>query len=140
MLENPDESLGDLIDRQDVAFIASVDDHGFPAMKAMLPPRRREELRVFYFTTNTSSMRVGHYRANPKGCIYFCDTRLFRGVMFTGLFEILEDQDRKNGIWREGDTEYYTLGPTDPDYCVLRFTASSYRYYSDLKTQTFVLD
>ena len=47
----------------------------------MLPPRRREGIRTFYFTTNTSSMRVRHYRAHPQACLYFMDRRFFRGVM-----------------------------------------------------------
>lgn len=140
MFGNSEEELGRMIDAQDAAYIASVDAQGFPNVKAMLPPRRREGIRVFYFTTNTSSMRVAQYRANPKGSVYFCDTRLFRGVMFTGLFEILEDQDSKNDVWRDGDTEYYKLGPTDPDYCVLRFTASAYRCYSEFSSATFILD
>lgn len=29
----------------------------------------------------------------------------------------------KQKIWREGDMEYYPGGVTDPNYCVLRFTA-----------------
>ena len=51
-------TLESLVDRQAVAFIGSVDAEGFPNMKAMLAPRVREGLKVFYFTTNTSSMRA----------------------------------------------------------------------------------
>ena len=55
-------TLESLVDRQAVAFIDSVDAEGFPNMKAMLAPRVREGLEVFYFTTNTSSMRAAQYR------------------------------------------------------------------------------
>ena len=40
-------------------------------------------------------------------------------------------------IWRKGDTMFYKKGATDPDYCVLRLTAQSGRYYCDLKTESF---
>ena len=40
-------------------------------------------------------------------------------------------------IWRKGDTMFYKKGATDPDYCVLRFTAQSGRYDCDLKTESF---
>lgn len=40
-------------------------------------------------------------------------------------------------IWGKGDTMFYKKGVTDPDYCVLRFTAQSGRYYCDLKTESF---
>lgn len=130
-------TIGNLIDKQGVAFIGSVDGDGFPNMKAMLPPRKREGIKTFYFTTNTSSMRVSQYRANPKACVYFCDRRFFRGVMLIGTAEVLEDSGSKEMIWREGDTMYYPEGVTDPDYCVLRFTVEKGRFYSNFKSESF---
>ena len=64
------KTIGTLIDKQKVAFIGSVDSEGFPNMKAMLAPRKREGIRVFYFTTNTHSLRVSQYLQNEKACIY----------------------------------------------------------------------
>jgi len=32
------------------------------------------------------------------------------------------------------------LGVTDPDYCVLRFTAEIGRYYSNFKSEDFVVE
>lgn len=136
-MRDAEKTIGNLIDKQGVSFISSVDADGYPNTKAMLPPRRREELRVFYFTTNTSSMRVSQYRKNPRACIYFCDRRFFRGVMLKGTMEVLEDSESKEMIWREGDTMYYPGGVTDPDYCVLRFTAEKGRYYSSFRSEDF---
>lgn len=56
-----EKTVGGIADKQKTAFIGSVDAEGFSNMKAMLQPRKREGIRVFYFTTNTSSMRVGQY-------------------------------------------------------------------------------
>ncbi|MDO9490847.1 pyridoxamine 5'-phosphate oxidase family protein [Acetobacterium sp.] len=131
------QTIGDLIDQQSAAFISSVDDKGFPNTKAMLPPRKREGIRTFYFTTNTSSMRVAQYRSNPKACIYFCDKLFFRGIMLKGTMAILEDVKSKEMIWLEGDTMYYPGGVTDPDYCVLKFTAETGRFYSDFNSEEF---
>lgn len=139
-MRDMEKTIGKLIDKQSVAFISSVDSEGFPNTKAMLPPRKREGIKYIYFTTNTSSMRVGQYRENPKSCIYFCDKRFFRGIMLKGTMEVLEDSASKEMIWRDGDTMYYPLGVTDPDYCVLRFTAQSGRYYSNFKSETFVIE
>lgn len=119
-MKDPAATVGNLIDRQSTAFISSVDENGFPNTKAMLPPRKREGIRIFYFTTNTSSLRVGQYKSNPKACLYFCDKRFFRGVMLTGTMQVLEDSAHKELIWQEGDTMYYAKGVTDPDYCVLK--------------------
>ncbi|MCL2109581.1 MAG: pyridoxamine 5'-phosphate oxidase family protein [Oscillospiraceae bacterium] len=137
MMRNPEQTIGNLIDKQGVSFIGSVDSDGFPNMKAMLPPRKRDGIKEFWFTTNTSSMRVAQYRENPKACIYFMDKRFFRGVMLKGKVEILEDSETKEMIWREGDTMYYSEGVTDPDYCVLKFTADTGRFYSNFKSEDF---
>ena len=137
MLRDPVQTIGNLIDKQNVSFISSVDDDGFPNTKAMLPPSKREGIKTFYWHTNTSSMRVAQYRKDPKACIYFCDRRFFRGVMLKGTMEVLEDTAIKEMIWQEGFTMYYPLGVTDPDYCILKFTATSGRYYANLSSETF---
>ena len=82
-------------------------------------------------------MRVSQYRENPKASIYFYDKRFFRGVMLKGTMEVLEDADAKEMIWHDGDTMYYPGGLNDPDYCVLKFTAQSGRYYSNFKSEDF---
>lgn len=137
MLRDAEQTIGNLIGKQSVSFIGSVGQDGFPNLKAMLPPRKHEGIKTFYFTTNTSSMRVAQYRANSKACIYFCDKRYFRGVMLKGTMEVLEDEESKEMIWQEGDTMYYPKGVTDPDYCVLKFTAQCGRYYNDFSSQNF---
>jgi len=137
MMRNPEQTIGNLIDKQKTAFIASVDGDGFPNMKAMLSPRKRNGLREIWFSTNTSSMRVAQYRANPKASVYFYDRRFFRGVQLLGTMDVLEDAAIKEEIWEVGDKMYYPKGVTDPDYCVLKFTAQNGRYYSNFKSEDF---
>jgi general stress protein 26 len=134
---NPEQTIATLIAGQVTSFIASVDADGYPNLKAMLAPRRREGIREFWFTTNTSSRRVAQYRANPLASIYFVDRRNFRGVMLRGRMEVCEDTATKELIWQEGDTQYYPLGVTDPDYCVLHFTAENGRYYANFTSRDF---
>ena len=100
----------------------------------------RAGVKVFYFTTNTFSLRVAHYKANPKACIYFCDAEGFKGMMLRGTMEVLTDAKSKDMIWREGDTQYYPGGVTDPNYCVLKFTATDGRFYSDFYPRSFVIE
>ena len=131
--------LEKFIDRQKVSIVASIDEAGFPNLKAMLKPRKHVGLKEFYFSTNTSSMRVRQFQSNPKASIYFYHKGLIRyeGVMLIGKMEVLTDQESKNMLWKRGDTMFYKGGVTDPDYCVLKFTAERGRYYCDLKTESF---
>ena len=101
------KNIENFIRKQKVAFICSIDDDGFPNVKAMLKPR---------------------------GLIKYV------GVMLKGKMEVLTDQGTKDMIWRKGDTLFYKGGVTDPDYCVLKFTAENGRYYCDLKTESFTIE
>lgn len=60
--------------------------------------------------------------------------------MLTGTMEVLQDDETKQEIWRTGDTMFYEKGVTDPDYCVLKFTATKGRYYCNLKTESFDIE
>lgn len=125
--------ITDLVAGQDVCFTSSLDENGYPAMRAMLAPRKREGLKEFYLTTNTSSAKVAAYRANPKAGLYFYDKKLYHGVLFRGEMEVIEDQTVKDEVWRDMDIIFYQNN-IDPDYCVLKFTARTARYFSDYRT------
>lgn len=139
-MKDADKTVGALIDAAGVSIVGSVDEDGFPNVKAMLPPRKREGIKRLYFTTNTSSMRAEQFAADPKACAYFFDRRFFRGVMLKGTMEVLHDDDSKRMIWHDGDEMYYPAGVTDPDYCVFRFTAASGRYYSNFRSEDFQVE
>jgi general stress protein 26 len=79
-MRNAEKTIGGIIDKQSVAFISSLDEEGFPNMKAMLAPRVREGIRTFYFTTNTSSKRVAHYRSDPRA-VYISVIEIFSEVL-----------------------------------------------------------
>ena len=134
------ELIAKMADKLPIAYISSVDQEGFPWTKAMLKPRKREGIKTFYFTTNTFSIRVAQYKANPKASIYFCDAKGFKGMMLRGTMEVLMDAASKEMIWHDGDTQYYPGGVTDPNYCVLKFTATDGRFYSDFYPRSFVIE
>lgn len=135
------EHIIEFIKKQKVSFIASVDEEGFPNIKAMFVPRKIEG-NCFYFTTNTSAMRSQQFIKNPKASVYFYSKGRFKyeGIMLTGTMEVLQDDKTKQEIWRTGDTMFYKQGVTDPDYCVLKFTAINGRHYYDLKTESFDIE
>ena len=134
------EQIYDFIKKQKTAFISSIDESGYPATRAMLAPREIDGNDI-YFTTNTSSRKVAQYLANSKACIYFYERGRFKyqGAMLKGSVEVCTDQATKERIWRFGDKLFYKQGVTDPDYCVLKFTAFEVEYYCDFKTEIIKL-
>lgn len=136
-MRNPEQTIGNLIDKSNMTIISYTDNEGFPISKAMLSPREREGIKTFWFSTNTSSNKVKFFKENPKASIYFVDRRFFRGVSLVGMVEVLETPEAKERLWQDGDTLYYKQGVTDPDYYVLKFTVIKGRYYSNFKSEDF---
>jgi len=129
------ESLA-LVERSIIAMLGTVDGNGHPNIKAMMN-MEHEGLKVVWFSTNTSSKRVAQILQNPKTCVYFVDADQFKGLMLVGTIEVLQDDKSRQRLWRPGCEKYYPLGVTDPDYSVLRFTASWGNYYHGLSNITF---
>ena len=138
-MRNPEETVGKMIDKSNTSFISYVDENGYPITKAMLKPRKRNGIKEIWFSTNTSSNKVKYFRKNNKASLYFMDRRYFRGVSLVGTIEVLETTEAKEMIWQTGDEMFYKEGVSDPDYCVLKFTAHKGRYYSNFKSENFDL-
>ena len=136
-MKNPEETIGKMIDKSGTSFVSYVDEDGYPITKAMLKPRKRNGIKEIWFSTSTSSDKVRYFRKNNKASIYFIDKRYFRGVSLIGTIEVLETTEAKEMIWQTGDEMFYKEGVSDPDYCVLKFTAHKGRYYSNFKSENF---
>lgn len=113
--------------------ISCLDEDGFSTARAMLRPREREG--AFWFSTDTSSRKVQSFQRNPQAGVYFVDSRFFRGAGLSGTVEVLETVATGERIWRLGDTMYDPKGVTDPDYCVLKFTAQKGRSCSNFRSE-----
>jgi len=125
-----------LANKSEIAVLGTNGDNGYPNIKAMIKVEN-EGLKTIWFSTNTSSRRVGQLTQDSKACVYFVDMERWMGLMLVGDVEILHDMDTKRRFWHEGDERYYPLGVTDPDYSVLRFTALWGDYYHALSNVTF---
>jgi pyridoxamine 5'-phosphate oxidase len=130
------DEINALVAESNSIIVCSVDENGFPNAKAMFKTEH-DGLKTFLFSTNTSSMRVGQFRSDPKASLYFCDKNEVHGLMLVGSMEVCTDHDLKARLWAEGNEKYYPLGIDDPDYCVLRFTAQSGNFYARLQKHVF---
>jgi len=128
-----------LVERSRDAIACSIDEKGYPNAKSMFKVKN-DGLRYFWFSTNTSAIRTRHWQERPAACIYFVDPNSFHGLMLTGKMQVYTDNETKLAFWKQGDEMYYPLGPTDPDYCILRFTADKGNYYHGLKKHLFSVD
>lgn len=129
-MEDLQDNIINLIERQEVCFLSFIDENDFPSTRTMLNPRKHQGLKEFYLTTNTQSKKVQALLHDSRAGLYFYDRSLYRGIAFTGNVEVIYDQAVKDEVWRDMDIIFYKSN-TDPDYCVLKFTAEFARYYQD---------
>lgn len=97
---------------------------------------------MFYFSTNTSSQKVEVFRGNPKAGVYFYKQgrQKYVGIHLKGTMEVLTDHDAKASIWLPRRTRCIIhWASMIPDYCVLKFTVTGGRFYSEGKTEDFQL-
>ena len=128
-----------LIKNSKIAIIGTVDDEGYPNIKAMLN-LVSEGMITFWFSTNTSSKRVAQIMNNKKASVYFVDQDQFMGLMLIGDMEVVSDEALRRKLWFEGSEMYYPLGVDDPDYSVLKFTATKGNYYHGLQNVSFDIE
>ena len=123
-----------------IAYVASVNEEGYPQVKAMMV-LEHESVKTHYFSTNTSSKRVGQFLKNPKASVYYCETAGgFKGALFTGTIEVCTDHDTRALLWNEKSWTYYPKGVDDEDYSVFKFTAETVNYYHGLKNTTLSIE
>ena len=123
------------INNCELAMLGNVDEHGNPQIKAMIKAKN-EGLRVFWFCSNTSSKRVDQLKRDGNACLYFHNDS-WEGVMLNGRAEVTYDDDIRKSFWQDDMTVYYPLGPLDPDFALIKFTAKNGNYYKDLQNQDF---
>ena len=141
----------DLLEIAEAVYVTTVDRHGRPQTRAMFNLKNRVQfpgLRSFFddsclayetwFTTNTSSGKVGDLVGNRAVSAYYCWPNQFRGLMLGGDMEIIADPGEKARIWQDGWELYYPLGAVDPDYTVLRLRPTQVKYYHQLNSAILV--
>jgi len=128
-----------LVEKSNICFLGTYGADGFPQIKAMLN-LRHEGINKIWFSTNTSSKRVQQLKKDNRACVYYVDDEDFKGLMLSGIVQILQDLPSRRLLWSDGAEIYYPLGVEDPDYTVLCFTAHRGNYYHRLKNITFDID
>lgn len=139
MTEQMKNQITALVEDAKIAYVSSIDETGYPNVKAMLS-LRHDDLFTHYFSTNYSSRRTQQFLKNSKTCVYFCDEQKFMGLMLTGEIKVMTDHEHKAMLWREGFEMYYPDGIDTEDYCVYKFNAKKANYYHGLNNHDFILE
>ena len=133
------EEIRELRENSNIAYVASINEDGYPQIKGMLV-LEHDSMQTQYFSTNLSSKRAQQFLKNSKASVYYCNEAQFKGALFTGRIIVCTDNKTKAFLWREGFEIYYPKGATDEDYCVFKFTADTVNYYYGLSNMTISVE
>ena len=120
--------------------ITCIGRDGYPITKAVVPGKYRDSIKGIYFCTNTSSNFAQEIQNNRESSVYFFSKILFswKGCMLKGNMEIVSDMEIKKKYWQNFyKNAYPEKSYTDPDFCVLKFSTISGRFYSNFKVDDF---
>ncbi len=128
------EAARELMLKAPVLYLASIDENGFPHIRAIenlksvekfphaakvLSEHDQNDLNV-YISTNTSSTKVKQVKKNSAISIYYCLPNEYKGIMLQGKAEFIDDIELKKKLWTDGWEMYYSKGYSDPDFTILR--------------------
>lgn len=136
-MSNCKERALKIVNNTNISFLGTVDDKGNPYIKAMLY-MEHNGLRTFWFCSNTSSKRGKQIERNPQSCLYIYEG--FDGVMLKGRAEVSYDNEMRQRFWSDEMLYHYPEGPEDPDYMLIKFTASSGNFYSAKVNEDFEVE
>ena len=126
--------LDELIEKPTSAFLATVDESGFPSIRAVFNLRNKERFAhpakiideyeedpyTVYISTNTSSVKMKHILNDSRIALYFSLPDEGKGIMLQGEAEVIEDMEFKKKLWMDNWTMYYPQGYDDPDFTMLK--------------------
>ena len=101
---------------------ATVDEHGCPQMRAMMPVAVEDNFTVYYITSRMTS-KCRQIMANPKVSTLWMHVvdpmRDWASVLIKGEAVISDDKALKERFWMEELRPIFPEGADDPNYVIL---------------------
>lgn len=115
------EKATEMLQRSEVVVLTSVDPEGYPRPVPM-GKITSEGLTTVWMSTGKDSVKTQDFRKNPKAGLCFYEQG--NSVALTGEVEIVTDPALKQQHWQEWFIAHFPGGSTDPNYILLKFTAT----------------
>lgn len=126
-MKHINEKAAKILAECQIITVASIDENGFPRPVPVV--KLKNEGNTLYFSTGTSSAKTAHFKTNPKAGVSIMQGN--DSITFTGTIEIVDDIEVKRSLWGDWMLPHFPRGVEDPEYCLMKFTTSSYTYWID---------
>jgi len=130
------EKANQILKKSANVHLGVVDEKGYPVVMAMslINP---ESISEIYLSTTLDSNKAICLQKNSKASV--CCSATEYNITLVGEAEIRTDQATKSKCWQSWFIEVYPGGETDPDYCVIKFTAKRASLYVGGEASNFEL-
>jgi len=95
---------------------------------AVITASRADGIRQLTFCSSPDSNWAKRVARDNRAAVCFASETY--GITLRGRLEILTDAASKKENWYSGLENHFS-GVDDPDYCVLRFTTETYKFFID---------
>lgn len=127
----------DLVDSVENGYFAHMDSDGFPhvATRSKISSKGIEE---FYFATDTSGSMATGISKDSRASI--CLRKDNNNVTVIGEAVIVTDQAVKESLWLDWFINHFPLGPSDPEYCIIKFITKKVSLWVDGEIAKFSME
>ncbi|WP_293666313.1 pyridoxamine 5'-phosphate oxidase family protein [uncultured Parabacteroides sp.] len=122
------EKAEQMLQQCEVVTIASINENGYPRPVPM-SKIKSEGYSTVWMSTGNDSLKTKDFRLNPKAGLCYSDKG--NSVALTGKVEVITDADTKKEFWQDWFIEHFPLGPTDPNYIILKFKGQNATIWID---------
>lgn len=118
----------------DAAYLGVIDEEGCPSVSTVSPINPGSILEL-YFATGTNASKTRRIMADSRAGVCFRSEG--NNITLAGEAQILTDQPTKSQCWTDWFIGHFPGGETDPNYCVIKFTAKRASLWIDNQSAEF---
>jgi len=121
----------------DAAYLGVIDGNGFPHVSTV-STIKPENVFEAYFATGMGANKTKRLLHDRRASV--CYREGSNNITLVGEAEILTDQETKSQCWLDWFINHFPGGETDPDYCIIKFTAKRASLWIDGESAEFTID
>ena len=120
------QKASELLKRCQTVTFATVNGEGFPRPVPVKTLRTDDALTI-WFATGIDSEKVAHIRRNMRTGASFYDRD--DSVSLIGHAEVVTDPETLRDMWQPWLEAHFPGGPSDANYCLIKFTPGEGAFY-----------
>jgi len=130
------EKANIVVRKCDAAYLGVIDEDGCPSVSTVSKVHA-DNIFEAYFATGLNANKTKRLLKDKRASVCYRDGG--DNVTLVGEAEILTDQQTKSRFWIGWFIDHFPLGETDPNYCIIKFTAKRVSLWVGAESAEFAI-